>query len=86
MDRPSGFILTVLETESGRPCINLVSPEDYLGNNWSAKMDDSVIFGKFIPIKYMAHVTWVNVPNIKPVLFRIYVPKLKCSEHTYPQN
>ena len=28
-------------------------------------------------------ITWVNVPNIKPTLFRIYVPKLKCSEHTY---
>ena len=26
--------------------------------------------------------SWVNVPNMKPVLFRIYVPKLNCSEHT----
>ena len=24
----------------------------------------------------------INVPNMKPVLFRIYVPKSNCSEHT----
>ena len=25
-----------------------------------------------------------DIRNLKPVLFRIYVPKLKCFEHTYP--
>jgi len=46
-----------------------------------------IMFGK--NLIYSEHLcllsTWVNVPNIKPVLFRIYVPKLNCSEHTNSQ-
>ena len=46
------------------------------------QLRDYIMFGK--NSIYSEHLcplnTRVNVPNIKPVLFRIYVPKLNCSE------
>ena len=48
------------------------------------QLRDFIMFGKnFIYSEHLCLLnTWANVPNIKSDLFRIYVPKLNCSEHT----